>query len=85
MKIEQEETDMIDFSRISLSPSSDISMIIDEELSRCYEKLPDISDMTTDQILQYMQLLYLAKLRDDVSWIKENSDGIANSIADRII
>lgn len=84
MKIEQEETDMIDFSRISLSPSSDISMIIDEELSRCYEKLPDISDMTTDQILQYMQLLYLAKLRDDVSWIKENSDGIANNIADRI-
>lgn len=75
---------MIDFSRISLSPSSDISMIIDKELSRCYEKLPDISDMTTDQILQYMQLLYLAKLRDDVSWIKENSDGIANSIADRI-
>lgn len=55
---------MIDFSRISLSPSSDISMIVDAELSKCYEKLPDISDMTTDQILQYMQLLYLAKLRD---------------------
>ena len=75
---------MIDFSRISLSPSSDISMISDEELSRCYEKLPDISDMTTDQILQYMQLLYMAKLRDDISWIKENSDSIANNIADRI-
>ena len=75
---------MIDFSKIALSPSSDISMINDTELSRCYEKLPDISDMTTDQILQYMQLLYLAKLRDDISWIKENSDGIANSIADRI-
>lgn len=75
---------MIDFSKISLSPSSNISMIVDEELSKCYEKLPDISDMTTDQILQYMQLLYMAKLRDDISWIKENSDSIANNIADRI-
>lgn len=75
---------MIDFSKISLSPSSNISNIIDDELSKCYESLPDISDMTTDQILQYMQLLYMAKLRDDISWIKENSDGIANSIADRI-
>lgn len=75
---------MIDFSKISLSPSSDISMIIDEELSRCYEKLPDISDMTTDQILQYMQLLYMAKLRDDISWIKENTEGIANTVADKI-
>lgn len=75
---------MIDFGKIWRSPSSDISMIVDEELSRCYEKLPDISDMTTDQILQYMQLLYLAKLRDDVSWIKENTDSIANNIADRI-
>lgn len=75
---------MIDFSKISLSASSNISMIVDEELSKCYEKLPDISDMTTDQILQYMQLLYMAKLRDDISWIKENSDSIANNIADRI-
>lgn len=75
---------MIDFSKISLSPSSNISMIVDEELSKCYEKLPDISDMTTDQILQYMQLLYMAKLRDYISWIKENSDSIANNIADRI-
>lgn len=75
---------MIDFSKISLSPSSNISMIVDEELSKCYEKLPDISDMTTDQILQYMQLLYMTKLRDDISWIKENSDSIANNIADRI-
>lgn len=75
---------MIDFSKISLSPSSNISMIVDEELSKCYEKLPDISDMTTDQILQYMQLLYMAKFRDDISWIKENSDSIANNIADRI-
>lgn len=75
---------MIDFSKISLSPSSNISMIVDEELSKCYEQLPDISDMTTDQILQYMQLLYMAKLRDDISWIKENSDSIANNVADRI-
>ena len=75
---------MIDFSKISLSPSSNISMIVDAELSRCYEKLPDISDLTTDQILQYMQLLYMAKLRDDISWIKENSDSIANNVADRI-
>lgn len=58
---------MIDFSKISLSPSSNISMIVDEELSKCYEKLPDISDMTTEQTLQYMQLLYMAKLRDDIS------------------
>jgi hypothetical protein len=75
---------MIDFSKISLSPSSNISMIVDEELSKCYEQLPDISDMTTDQILQYMQLLYMAKLRDDISWIKENTDSIANNIADKI-
>ena len=75
---------MIDFSKLSLSPSSNISMIVDAELSKCYEKLPDISDMTTDQILQYMQLLYLAKLRDDVSWIKENSEGIANTVADKL-
>jgi hypothetical protein len=75
---------MIDFSKISLSPSSNISMIVDAELSRCYEKLPDISDMTTDQILQYMQLLYMAKLRDDISWIKENTEGIANTVADKI-
>lgn len=74
---------MIDFSKISLSPSSNISMIVDEELSKCYEQLPDISDMTTDQILQYMQLLYMAKLRDDISWIRENTDSIANNIADR--
>ena len=75
---------MIDFSKISLSPSSNISMIVDAELSRCYEKLPDISDMTTDQILQYMQLLYMAKLRDDISWIKESTEGIANTVADKI-
>lgn len=75
---------MIDFSKISLSPSSNISMIIDAELSKCYEKLPDISDMTTDQILQYMQLLYMAKLRDDISWIKENTEGIANTVADKL-
>lgn len=75
---------MIDFSKISLSPSSNISMIVDAELSKCYEKLPDISDMTTDQILQYMQLLYMAKLRDDISWIKENTEGIANTVADKI-
>lgn len=75
---------MIDFSKISLSPSSDISMIIDEELSRCYEKLPDISDMTTEQTLQYMQLLYMAKLRDDISWIREHTEGISNTIADKL-
>lgn len=75
---------MIDFSKISLSPSSNISMIVDAELSKCYEKLPDISDMTTDQILQYMQLLYMAKLRDDISWIKENTEGITNTVADKI-
>lgn len=69
---------------ILVSPSSNISMIVDAELSRCYEKLPDISDMTTDQILQYMQLLYMAKLRDDISWIKENTEGIANTVADKI-
>lgn len=75
---------MIDFSKISLLPSSDISMIIDEELSRCYEKLPDISDMTTEQTLQYMQLLYMAKLRDDISWIREHTEGISNTIADKL-
>lgn len=75
---------MINLNKIFLS--SDISMAINDELNKCYEQLQgvDISDMTTDQLLQYMQLLYMVKLRDDISWIKENTDSIANNIADRI-
>lgn len=42
---------MIDFSKISLSPSSNISMIVDEELSKCYEQLPDITDKTAGAVL----------------------------------
>lgn len=75
---------MINLNEIFLS--SDISMIITDELNKCYEQLKDVevSDMTTDQLLQYMQLLYMVKLRDDISWIKEHAEGIANTIADRI-
>lgn len=75
---------MINLNEIFLS--SDISMAINDELNKCYEQLQgvDISDMTTDQLLQYMQLLYMVKLRDDISWIKEHTEGIANTIADRI-
>lgn len=75
---------MINLNEIFLS--SDISMIINDELNKCYEQLKDVevSDMTTDQLLQYMQLLYMVKLRDDISWIKEHTEGIANTIADRI-
>jgi hypothetical protein len=75
---------MINLNEIFLS--SDISMIITDELNKCYEQLKDVevSDMTTDQLLQYMQLLYMIKLRDDISWIKEHTEGIANTIADRI-
>lgn len=75
---------MINFNQIF--SSSDISMAINDELNKCYEQLQgvDISDMTTDQLLQYMQLLYMVKLRDDISWIKEHTEGIANTIADRI-
>lgn len=75
---------MINLNEIFLS--SDISMIINDELNKCYEQLKDVevSDMTTDQLLQYMQLLYIVKLRDDISWIKEHTEGIANTIADRI-
>ncbi len=74
---------MINFNQILFS--SDISVTINEELKKCYEQLQgvDISDMTTDQLLQYMQLLYMVKLRDDISWIRENTDSIANNIADR--
>lgn len=74
---------MINFNQILFS--SDISITINEELKKCYEQLQgvDISDMTTDQLLQYMQLLYMVKLRDDISWIRENTDSIANNIADR--
>lgn len=74
---------MINFNQILFS--SDISVTINEELKKCYEQLQgvDISDMTTDQLLQYMQLLYIVKLRDDISWIRENTDSIANNIADR--
>ena len=75
---------MINFNQILFS--SDISVTINEELKKCYEQLQgvDISDMTTDQLLQYMQLLYMVKLRDDISWIRENTDSIANNIADKI-
>lgn len=74
---------MINFNQILFS--SDISVTINEELKKCYEQLQgvDISDMTTDQLLQYMQLLYMVKLRDDISWIRENTDSIANNIANR--
>lgn len=75
---------MINFNQIF--SSSDISMAINDELNKCYEQLQgvDISDMTTDQLLQYMQLLYIVKLRDDISWIKEYTEGISNTIADKI-
>lgn len=75
---------MINFNQIF--SSSDISMAINNELNKCYEQLQgvDISDMTTDQLLQYMQLLYMVKLSDDISWIKEHTEGISNTIADRI-
>lgn len=75
---------MINLNEIFLS--SDTSMIITNELNKCYEQLKDVevSDMTTDQLLQYMQLLYMVKLRDDISWIREHTEGIANTIADRI-
>lgn len=63
-----------------------MSMAINDELNKCYEQLKgvDISDMTTDQLLQYMQMLYMIQLRNDVSWIKEHTEGIANTVADRI-
>ena len=58
MKIKQEETIyMINLNMINLNSSN----IINEQLSECYEQLPDISDMTTEQTLQYMQILYMAK------------------------
>lgn len=75
---------MINLNEIFLS--SDISIIINDELNKCYEQLKDVdvSDMTTDQLLQYMQILYLIQLRNDTSWIKENTDSIANNIANKI-
>ena len=47
---------MINFNQIFLS--SDMSMAINDELNKCYEQLKgvDISDMTTDQLLQYGEL-----------------------------
>lgn len=46
MKIEQEETIyMINLNMINLNSSN----IINEQLSECYEQLPDISDMTTGE------------------------------------
>lgn len=75
---------MINLNEIFLS--SDISVTINEELNRCYEKLKDIdiSDMTTSELLQYMQILYMIQLRNDTSWIKENTDSIANNVADKV-
>lgn len=75
---------MINLNEIFLS--SDMSMIINDELNKCYEKLKDIdiSDMTTSELLQYMQMLYIIQLRNDTSWIKEYTEGISNTIADKI-
>lgn len=74
MKIEQEETIyMINLNMINLNSSNIIN-----------EQLPDISDMTTEQTLQYMQILYMAQLCNNISWIKEHTEGISNTIADKI-
>lgn len=75
---------MINFNQIF--SSSDISMAINDELNKCYEQLQgvDISDMTTSELLQYMQMLYIIQLRNDTSWIREHTEGIANTVADRI-
>lgn len=75
---------MMNFNQIF--SSSDISMAINDELNKCYEQLQsvDISDMTTEQTLQYMQVLYMAQLCNNISWIKEHTEGISNTIADRI-
>jgi hypothetical protein len=75
---------MINLNKIFLS--SDASVIINDELNKCYEKLKDvdISDMTTSELLQYMQMLYIIQLRNDTSWIREHTEGISNTLADRI-
>lgn len=75
---------MINLNEIFLS--SDASMIINDELNKCYEKLKDvdISDMTTSELLQYMQMLYIIQLRNDTSWIREHTEGISNTLADKI-
>ena len=44
---------MINLNMLNLNSSN----IINEQLNECYEQLPDISDMTTEQTLQYMQVL----------------------------
>lgn len=71
---------MINLNMINLNSSN----IINEQLGECYEQLPDISDMTTEQTLQYMQILYMAQLCNNISWIKEHTEGISNTIADKI-
>lgn len=48
---------MINLNMLNLNSSN----IINEQLNECYEQLPDISDMTTEQTLQYMQVLYMAQ------------------------
>ena len=42
------------------------------------------NDNSNDKLLQYMQILYMIQLRNDTSWIKEHTEGISNTIADRI-
>ena len=79
-KQRQEERYMINLNMLNLNSSN----IINEQLNECYEQLPDISDMTTEQTLQYMQVLYMAQLCNNISWIKEHTEGIANTIADKI-
>lgn len=70
---------MINLNMINLNSSN----IINEQLGECYEQLPDISDMTTEQTLQYMQVLYMAQLCNNISWIKEHTEGISNTIYSR--
>ena len=55
-KQRQEERYMINLNMLNLNSSN----IINEQLNECYEQLPDISDMTTEQTLQYMQVLGIA-------------------------
>lgn len=57
---------MINLNMINLNSSN----IINEQLNECYEQLPDISDMTTEQTLQYMQVLYMAQLCKPTGFFK---------------
>lgn len=53
---------------------------MDARLRSCYDQLPDINDMSTSEVLQFMQVLYMAKMNLHLSNIEDATEATANGI-----